>query len=201
VSSLLVGLTGGIASGKSTIAAMLAERGAVIVDADQLAREAVEPGSDGLDRIRRRFGADIASDEGVLDRERLGSLVFSDPTARNDLNAIVHPAVRALAETKFRLAREADPDAVIVYDVPLLTETGIADQFDLVVVADAPADLRVERLIELRGHSREDAERRVSSQASDAQRRQIADVIIDTSGSREDTETAVAELWDRLGAR
>lgn len=194
----LIALTGGIASGKSTVARRFAEHGAVHIDADALAREAVEPGTPGLAAIRERFGAAVLTVEGALDRAALGALVFGDPTALADLNAIVHPAVRELLERRVADAEEADPDAVVIYDVPLLVEAGRHLVWDLVVVTEAPAELRVQRMIELRGMTRDDAERRIANQAHDAERRAIADVIIDTAGTQERTIEQVDELWAKL---
>ncbi|GAB2514808.1 dephospho-CoA kinase [Paramicrobacterium agarici] len=195
---MLVGLTGGIASGKSTVAAMLRDRGAVIVDADLLAREAVAPGTEALRSIRERFGEDIVHLDGSLNRAALGRIVFGDAAAREDLNTIVHPAVRELAQERFRDAADADPHAIIVYDVPLLAETGMAGQFDLVVLADASAAVRRQRLVDIRGLAPDEASRRVEAQAPDDERRRIADAVIDTTTSLEATRDAVDELWRRL---
>lgn len=194
----LIGLTGGIASGKSTIARRLAEHGAVHLDADQLARDVVAPGTPALARIAERFGAAVISAEGALDRAALGALVFSDSGALADLEAIVHPAVQDLTRRLIAQAGERDPEAVVVYDVPLLVEAAVDHPWDLVVVADAPAELRVERLIKLRGMSEDDARARVRNQASDEQRRAIADVVIDTSGTEAETLAQADSLWERL---
>lgn len=194
----LIGLTGGIASGKSTIARRLAEHGAVHLDADQLARDVVAPGTPALARIAERFGAAVISTEGALDRAALGALVFSDSGALADLEAIVHPAVQDLTRRLIAQAGERDPEAVVVYDVPLLVEAAVDHPWDLVVVADAPAELRVERLIKLRGMSEDDARARVRNQASDEQRRAIADVVIDTSRTEAETLAQADALWERL---
>jgi dephospho-CoA kinase len=194
----LIALTGGIASGKSTVARRLAEHGAVHIDADQLAREAVEPGTPGLAAIRGRFGEAVLTPDGALDRAALGGIVFGDPEALAELNAIVHPAVRELLERRVAEAEAADPDAVVVYDVPLLVEAGLHLTWDLVIVTEAPAELRVRRMIELRGMTRDDAERRIANQAHDAERRAIADAIIDTGGTERRTIEQVDELWARL---
>lgn len=191
----LVGLTGGIASGKSTIARRLAEHGAVHIDADLLAREVVEPGSRALGRIRERFGEAVIGAGGALDRARLGERVFADPAALAELNGIVHPEVRELARHRIAEAAARDPEAVVVYDVPLLVEAGVLLPWDLVVVADAPAETRVRRLVEVRGMSPAEAERRVASQADDAERRAVADVVIDTGGSEEHTLEQADALW------
>ena len=194
----LIGLTGGIASGKSTIARRLAEHGAVHLDADQLARDVVAPGTPALARIAERFGAAVISTEGALDRAALGALVFSDSGALADLEAIVHPAVQDLTRRLIAQAGERDPEAVVVYDVPLLVEAAVDHPWDLVVVADAPEELRVERLIKLRGMSEDDARARVRNQASDEQRRAIADVVIDTSRTEAETLAQADSLWERL---
>ncbi|MCW4459508.1 dephospho-CoA kinase [Microbacterium sp. MPKO10] len=197
---MLIGLTGGIASGKSTVASMLRAHGAVIIDADRLSREVVEPGTPALTSIRARFGESVITADGALDRQTLGTVVFGDADARRDLNAIVHPAVRDRAAKRIREIADADPRAVIVYDVPLLAESGMTDAFDLVVVADAPTTVRHERLVSLRGMTPEDATRRIASQASDDERRRIADVVIDTSGSLEKTRAEVDRLWQRISS-
>lgn len=194
----LVALSGGIASGKSTIARRLAEHGAVHVDADQLAREAVAAGSPGLAAIAARFGSAVIAADGTLDRAALGSVVFDDAEALEALNAIVHPEVRRIGQQRIAAAKAADPDAVVVYDVPLLVEANVRMPWDLVVIAEAPAELRKRRMIELRGMSAEDAERRIANQASDAERRAVADVIIDTGGSEAYTLEQVDALWERL---
>ncbi|MFS2281551.1 dephospho-CoA kinase [Microbacterium sp. OR21] len=194
----LIALTGGIASGKSTIAARLAEHGAVIVDADRIVRDVQQPGSPVLDAIASAFGEDVIAADGSLDRAALGARVFGDDTALQRLNAIVHPAVRAESQRRFDAALAADPAAVIVYDVPLLVEARVDDPWDLIVVADAPAELRVRRMVQLRGMTEEDALRRIGAQVSDDARRAIADVVIDTSGTAERTLEQVDALWESL---
>jgi len=197
---LLIGLTGGIASGKSTVARQLVARGAVHVDADALAREVVEPGTETLDQICKTFGADVIDEQGRLDRAALGAIVFSDPARLAQLNAITHPAVWALAQRRIASARSADPLAVVIYDVPLLVEAAANRpiRFDLIVVAHANAATRLERLVELRGMTREEAGRRISAQADDTARLAIADVVIDTEGSLESTREQVDALWSRI---
>lgn len=196
----VIALTGGIAAGKSTVAARLAEHGAIVIDADQLAREAVAPGSPGLAAVVERFGAAVLTDDGALDRAALGSIIFGDATERAALNAIVHPEVRRLYRAHVDRIAEADPDAIVVYDVPLLVEARAADEFALVVVAHAPAEVRVDRLVALRGLDRASAQARVQAQASDAERLALADVVIDTSGTLESTIEQVDALWRRLVA-
>ncbi|WP_353810004.1 dephospho-CoA kinase [Agromyces sp. SYSU T00194] len=194
----LIGLTGGIASGKSTVARRLVQHGAVHIDADALAREAVEPGSSALAEIADAFGAGLLRADGTLDRVRLGELVFSDEAARTRLNAIVHPRVRELFAEHLAEAERVDPDAVVVYDVPLLVEASAADRFDLVVVTEAPARTRVDRLVDERGLERGHAQARVDAQATDAERREVADVVIDTGGSLAHTMSQVDALWTRI---
>jgi dephospho-CoA kinase len=193
----LVGLTGGIASGKSAVATRLAEHGAVVVDADAVAREVVEPGTEGLARIAEEFGPGVIAADGSLDRPALGAIVFSDPQRRATLNAITHPAVWKRSHELFDAA---PADAVVVYDVPLLAEGTRVDEFDLVVVVDAAAETRIGRMVELRGMSREEATRRIGSQASDAERLAIADVVIDSNGTLDETLRQADELWDALAA-
>ena len=194
----LVALTGGIASGKSTVARILADHGALVVDADLIVREVQQPGSPVLSAIAAEFGAEMVRDDGTLDRAALGGRVFGDPEAVGRLNAIVHPAVRAESARRFAAAGDEDPDAVVVYDVPLLVEARVEDPWELVVVAHAPADERLRRLVELRGMAESDAAARIASQVSDEARLAVADVVIDTSGSLEDTRRQVDELWRAL---
>ncbi|MCL9664909.1 dephospho-CoA kinase [Curtobacterium albidum] len=196
----IIGLTGGIAAGKSTVSRRWAEHGAVVVDADGLARQAVAPGSPGLARVAERFGPGVLAPDGSLDRPALGSIVFADAAARKDLEGITHPEVWRLAQQAFDAAEAADPDAVVVYDVPLLAEARGSRpiRFDAVVVVDAPAAQRVERLVEHREMAREEAERRVGAQASDAERLALADHVVDATGSLEDTLRSADEVWQRI---
>lgn len=196
----IIALTGGIASGKSTVSRRLAEHGAVIVDADRLAREVVEPGTPALAAIRRRFGDGIVADDGSLDRATLGALVFSDPLALSDLNAITHPAVWRAAQERFERARASNPDSIVVYDVPLLVESssGRALRFDHVVVVEAEPAERIRRLVSERGMSEEDAVRRIGAQADDEQRRAVADVVIDNNGTKDELLRQVDALWADL---
>lgn len=196
----IVALTGGIASGKSTIAARLAEHGAVIVDADQLVREVQQPGSPVLAAIAEEFGERMLQPDGSLNRAALGQRVFGDAEAVRRLNAIVHPAVRAESARRFAQALAADPGAVVVYDVPLLVEARVDDPWDLVIVAHAPAELRRRRLIELRGMTEADAAARIASQVSDEARLGVADVVIDTTGTLDETHRQIDALWSSLPA-
>jgi dephospho-CoA kinase len=193
----LIGLTGGIASGKSTVSARLAALGAVVVDADVLAREVVEPGTPGLAAIKEQFGSSVIAADGSLNRPALGAIIFADAAKREQLNAITHPAIWKRGQELFAAAEAADPDVVIVYDVPLLAEAS-GDRpmkFDLIVVVDAPIETRVDRMVSLRGMSRDEAESRLKAQASDAERLKLADVVIDASGTLEHTLAEVDDLW------
>ncbi|MGK5741797.1 dephospho-CoA kinase [Micromonospora sp. URMC 103] len=193
---LMVGLTGGIGSGKSAVAARLAERGAVLIDADRVAREVVEPGTPGLAEIVDAFSPRVLAADGSLDRAALGAIVFSDETARRRLEAITHPRVRARTA---ELAAAAAPDAVVVNDVPLLVEAGLAAAYHLVVVVETAVAVRFERLARDRGMPRSEAERRIAAQADDARRRAAADVMLTNDGSLAELHAAVDALWsDRL---
>lgn len=198
----LIGLTGGIASGKSVVSSRLAQRGAILVDADILAREVVGPGSDGLAAIAREFGASVISPDGSLDRAALGAIIFSDPEKRAKLNEITHPAVWRLALDRFARAEAEDPHAVVVYDVPLLVESSRSRpmRFDLVVVVHASSEVRLGRLMSDRGMTREEATHRLNSQASDAERLAIADVVIDSNGTLDETLQQADELWEMAAA-
>lgn len=194
----LVALSGGIASGKTTIARRLVEHGAVHIDADQLARQAVELGSPGLRMVEERFGRGVLASDGTLDRPALGRLVFDDPAALAALNDIVHPEVRRLAQQRLDEVQAEAPDAVVIYDVPLLVEAGVQLGWDFVVIAEAPAEVRIQRMVELRGMTVAEASQRIANQASDADRRAVADVVIDTGGSEADTIAQTDALWQRL---
>lgn len=192
---LLIGLTGGMAAGKSTVARRLARLGAVVVDADVLAREVVEPGTPGLAAVVERFGSEVTGESGALDRARLAALVFDDAVARADLEAIIHPAVGAAFEERVAQLAAERPDAIVVHDVPLLAENGLAPRYHLVLVADAPEAVRIERAVRERGMTEDAARARIAAQASDAQRRAVADVLIDTACAPEETTAAVDALW------
>ena len=194
----LIGLTGGIASGKSTVARRLVEHGAVHIDADDLARRVVEPGKPAFDAIVAEFGRDVVGHDGRLDRPKLGELVFGDDAARERLNAIVHPAVRELSRKLIERAEAEDPDAVVVYDVPLLVEASVDHPFDLIVVTNAPRRTQVERLVEERGFDPIQAEARVDAQVDNTARLAIADVVIDTDGSMAHTMSQTDALWQRI---
>ncbi|MDN3351065.1 dephospho-CoA kinase [Actinomadura sp. DC4] len=190
-----VGLTGGIGSGKSEVSRRLVSLGAVLVDADAVAREVVEPGTPGLAAVVAEFGEDILRPDGTLDRDRLGLIVFADDGRRKRLNAIVHPLV---GERMQALVEEAPGGAVVVYDVPLLAENGLAGLYDLVVVVDTPVEEQVRRLTELRGMTEEAARARIAAQATREDRRAVADRVIDNSGTLESLHAQVDKLWTEL---
>lgn len=194
----LIALTGGIASGKSTIARRLSEHGAIVVDADQIVRDVQAPGTPVLAAIAEAFGPTVIDDAGALDRAALGAQVFGDQELLSRLNAIVHPAVRAESQRRFDATLAADQDAVVVYDVPLLVEARVDDPWDLIVVAHAPATVRRRRLVELRGMTEEAAQARIDAQVPDGRRLAIADEVVDTSGSLEDTIAQTDALWGRI---
>ena len=192
------GLTGGIAAGKSVVARRLAERGAAHIDADALAREVVEPGSAGLAAVVAHFGSDVLQPDGSLDRAALGTIVFADAVARRDLEGITHPAVHELSVRRMSDAVADDAGRVVVYDVPLLVESRGTDGFDVIVVVNAPREVRLRRLVELRGMDDEEARRRVDAQADDRTRLAVADLVVDSSGSLESTLEQADDLYDRL---
>jgi dephospho-CoA kinase len=190
---LRVGLTGGIGSGKSTVSALLAREGAVVIDYDQLAREVVEPGEQALEQIAARFGT-IASD-GTLDRPGLASVVFADDQARKDLEAITHPQIQRRATEREHAAAER---AIVVHDNPLLFEMGAAELCDVVVVVDVPHDVQIDRLVRQRGMSRTDAEARIAAQTSRDARLTHADIVIENTGTTDELASRVEDAWDEL---
>jgi dephospho-CoA kinase len=196
---LLVGLTGGIGSGKSTVARMLEERGAVVFDADLLAREAVEPGTPGHTAVIERFGADVLAPGGELDREALASIVFADPSARRDLEQIVHPEVRRL----FAEGSEAyhDTDRIVVFSAPLLVESGMHTAFEILVVVSATAATQIERLLRQRGMSEAAIRARIDAQAPLEDKAAVADFLVDNGGTLAELESQVERLWHDLSAR
>jgi dephospho-CoA kinase len=190
-----VGLTGGIASGKSTVASMLVELGAVVIDADALAREVVARGTPGLAQVVEEFGAELLTPDGDLDRPALGRIVFADEAARKRLEAITHPLI---FERYAELEAAAGPDDLVVHDIPLLAESGRADTFDEVLVVDVPVELQVERMVRDRGWTREDAEARIAAQASSEDRLAIATYVVDNTGTLDELRTRVEEIYAEL---
>jgi len=196
---LLVGLTGGIGSGKSTVARLLAGRGAVVIDADDLARQAVAPGTAGFERVVQVFGRDILTPDGDLDRRRLGEVVFDHVDRRRELEAIVHPEVARLfmeAVEPYRTTKD-----VVIYSIPLLVERGMVDAFDVIVVVVADEDRRVERVVRDRGLDRDEVRARIAAQVTDAERSRVADVLLDNDGEPGELEVQVDRLWPELTAR
>lgn len=201
---LRAGLTGGIGSGKSEVSRRLAARGAAIIDADQAARDVVALGTQGLEQVVAAFGDGVLAPDGSLDRPKLGQIVFADEAALGKLNAIVHPLVHQhMADAEERAIREGGDEAVIVHDIPLLAEAGDARSsgFDLVIVVDVPREVQLERLTGRRGMKREDAEARMANQATREQRLAIADIVIDNSGTLEDLDKRIDEVWNELRSR
>lgn len=195
---LKVGLTGGIGAGKSEVSRLLVECGAVLIDADRIAREVVAPGTPGLAAVVETFGDGVLAADGSLDRPKLGSIVFTDPDRLAALNAIVHPLVGARSR---ELETAAPEDAVVVHDVPLLTENGLAPLYDVVVVVDAAPETQLDRLVRLRGMTEEDARARMATQATREQRREIADVVIDNDVPLADLKQRVKDVWADLERR
>lgn len=196
---LLVGLTGGIGAGKSTVATLLAEHGAVVIDADSIVRELQLPGTDVFRAIVDRFGSQVVAADGTLDRERLADIVFRNDDSRSALNAIVHPAVYAVMSE--RIAAVKGDDKVVVLDIPLLAEAGGGGGMDAVVVVEADDEMRVARVVSERGLDPEDVRARMAAQASSEQREALADVVIRNNGSPEDLRAQVDDLWEQLRAR
>jgi dephospho-CoA kinase len=192
---LRVGLTGGIGAGKSAVSSRLADRGAVVIDSDLLAREVVARGTDGLAEVVAAFGPGVLTAEGDLDRPALGKIVFGDETARRTLEAIIHPRVRARAA---EIEDRSPADAIVVHDIPLLVETGQADRFDLVLVVDVPVEVQVDRLTSQRGMADAEAKQRIASQASREDRLAVADEVVDNSGSLTDLDQRLDQVWARL---
>ncbi len=195
---LRVGLTGGIGAGKSEVSRRLAAQGAVVIDADAVAREVVAPGTPGLAEVTAAFGPGVLGPDGSLDRTLLGEIVFADAAARGKLNAIIHPLV---AQRMAELERAAGQGAIVVHDVPLITENGLASSYDIVVVVDVPPRIQLERLTRHRALTREQAKARIAAQASRDQRLAVAGIVIDNSGSLAELDRQVGELWAELRRR
>ena len=187
-----VGLTGGIASGKSTVSAICAELGAVVIDADKLAREVVERGTPGLAAVVEAFGPELLTPEGDLDRAAMGAIVFNDDAKRKELESIVHPLV---FERYAELEAATGPDDVVVHDIPLLAESGRAAEFDQIVVVDAPEEVQVGRMLRDRGWAEADARPRIAAQATREQRLAIATYVVDNTGSLDDLRGRVSEIY------
>ncbi|HET9724464.1 MAG TPA: dephospho-CoA kinase [Actinomycetota bacterium] len=196
---LLVGLTGGIGSGKTTVARMLEARGAIVFDADLLARDAVEPGTPGYRQVVERFGPNVLAPGGGIDREALAALVFADPAARRDLEAILHPEIRRLFAESTEAYRETD--AVVVFSAPLLVETGMHTAFEVLVVVSAPVEMQVRRLMRDRGMSESAVRDRIAAQLPLEEKAEAADILIDNDGTLEELEGQVDRLWTELRAR
>lgn len=192
---LKVGLTGGIGAGKSEVSRLFVSYGAVLIDADRIAREVVEPGTPGLAAVVEAFGSGVLSADGTLDRPKLGGIVFSDPDKLAILNKIVHPLVGARSAA---LESAAGPDSVVIHDVPLLAENGLAPLYDLVVVVDAAPGTQLDRLVRLRGMTADEARARMAAQADRAQRLAVADIVIDNDGPLEALEPQARKVWERL---
>lgn len=194
----MVGLTGGVGAGKSTVSQMLADHGAVIVDADAIARAVVEPGTPGFQEVLDAFGDEVLYYDGMLDRKALAALVFRDPVARGKLESIIHPLVRQQSDLMTALA---DDDAIVVHDVPLLAETGRTEAYDVIVVVDAPEDVRIARLLHSKGWDVAAAKDRIAAQSSSAQRLAIADEVVENTGDIAELQIQVDALWERLKQR
>jgi dephospho-CoA kinase len=193
-----VGLTGGIGAGKSEVSRRLAAQGAILIDADAIAREVVAPGTPGLAAVTQEFGTGVLRADGSLDREGLGAIVFADPAKLETLNKIVHPLV---GQRMAQLERGAGPDSIVVHDVPLIAENDLAGGYDLVVVVDAPEHVQIDRLTRQRGMSAEQARARMAAQASRENRLGVADLVIDNSGSLAELDRQVGDLWAELRRR
>ncbi|MDJ1371099.1 dephospho-CoA kinase [Gulosibacter molinativorax] len=198
---ITIALTGGIASGKTTISTRLRELGAVIIDADEIARKVVEPGEPALGKIAKRFGESVINADGTLDRKALADIVFNDEEALKSLNEITHPEIGRYTQRMIAEVSAEDPNTIIVHDIPLLAENRTNYDYDFIWVADSPADVRRERLMEDRGMSAEEAQARIDAQVSDEERRMIADVVIDTTRAIPETLDQVDELFARLDLR
>lgn len=195
---MLIGLTGGIATGKSTVSAMFKERGAKIVDADQIAREVVQPGTIGAQKIAERFGEEFLTEHGEVNRSKLAALVFRDEQARNDLNGLLHPLIRRKMREDTEEIFRLDPQAIVIWDVPLLFESQLTDRVDQVIVVYIPESMQIERLMHRNQLTREEAVQRIRSQWSIEKKKLLADFVIDNQGSIEKTERQVDQLWNYL---
>ncbi|GGE17556.1 dephospho-CoA kinase [Marinithermofilum abyssi] len=195
---MIAGLTGGIATGKSTVSRMLQERGAAIVDADVIARQVVEPGTEGLRRIKERFGQEVLQPDGTLDRKALGAIVFRDPAARRELNRLLHPLIIDQMQEETRQAQRSNPARPVILDTPLLIEEKLTSLVEKVIVVYIPEALQLQRLMAREGMDEKEARRLIQSQIPIEEKKQFADVLIDNSGTLADTERQVDQLWETL---
>ncbi len=196
-----IGLTGGIASGKSTVSAMLVQKGAALIDADQIAREVVLPGSPVLDQVFQRFGQALRMENGALDRKKLGEIVFADASARKDLEALLHPPIRNIMKERMQQWEQAEPNRLVVVDVPLLFENNLQGMFAQTVLVYVPEEVQLERLMIRDGLGRDAARRRIDAQMSIERKKDFADVVIDNSGSLDQTEIQIDEFLRGKGMR
>lgn len=194
-----IGLTGGIACGKSTVASMLVRRGANLVDADRIARDVVLPGSPVLDQVAERFGQDVLFEDRSLNRKKLGEIIFNDETARQDLEGILHPPIRASMRDQMARFEQLQPDKLVVVEVPLLYESNLSHMFDEVMLVYIPADLQLERLMLRDALTLEQAEKRLQSQMPIESKKKLADIVIDNSGTLEELEKQLDDFWNRKG--
>ncbi|MBO9598955.1 MAG: dephospho-CoA kinase [Cohnella sp.] len=194
-----IGLTGGIATGKSTVANLLTERGAVLIDLDVIAREVVEPGQPALARVAERFGQAVLREDGTLDRKKLGSIVFADATRRQALEAILHPAIRAVMKERMAMHEGRSPDRLVVVDVPLLFESKLEPYFEQIMLVYVPREEQLQRLMKRDGLSEADAERRLAAQMSIEDKKALADIVIDNSADLTRTEAQIDRWWRDRG--
>ncbi|SEM97618.1 dephospho-CoA kinase [Lihuaxuella thermophila] len=195
---MILGLTGGIATGKSTVAAMLKERGAVLIDADQVARDVVEPGTEGLERIRERFGNGVIQEDGRLNRAALGKIIFKDEALRKELNRLLHPLIMEEMQQRTGSALAKNPHAIVIWDVPLLIEENLTQFVEKVIVVYVPESVQLQRLMKRNALSEEEARERMAAQLSIEEKKRVADFVIDNSDSLEMTERQVDQLWNYL---
>jgi dephospho-CoA kinase len=199
VLSMNIGLTGGIASGKSTVSSYLVAMGAVLIDADQIAREVVLPGSSALGKIKQLFGSSVITDEGTLNRKKLGEYIFANELSRKQLEGILHPEIRAIMKQRMNELEADNPRRLVVVDVPLLFESGLASMFEMVMLVYVPREVQLERLMNRDGMSRGQAEARLEAQMPIEQKIQLADLIIDNSGTSEETGVQLQRFWQEKG--
>lgn len=198
---MIIGLTGGIACGKTTVARMLVSRGAKMVDADVIAREVVLPGSPVLDQVAVRFGQAVIQEDGSLNRKKLGEIIFEDAVAKKDLESLLHPPIRRLMWERMHVLDEADPSGLVVVDIPLLYESGLETKFEEIMVVYVPREIQLKRLMERDGLGREQAERRLEAQWPIDRKKALAHILIDNSGTLEQTEAQIDLFWQRKGLR